>query len=460
MQTAKILIPNQNEQTRISKRKKILFAAMPADGHFSPLTSLAKHLQNQGHDVRWYAGNCYATKLQKLGIPHFPFTKAREITAQNIDTCFPERKVLKGQLKKLKFDMIHYFINRAPEFYADIQDIQEQFPFDVFIADNCFAGAVFVKEKMNVPVVLIGVVPLTETSKDLGPAGMGLTPPSSIFQKVGYAMLKKVADKIIFGEPNSVMKKMLTNHGIDHGGFNLFDLLIQKCDLFLQSGTPGFEYYRSDLSKHVRFIGPVLPYTTTSHSGDFDWLKQKAKAYDKVILISQGTFEPDHSKLTIPAIEALKDENFLLIVTTAGNNTAALQKKYWQSNIVIEDFIPYTEIMPLADVFISNGGYGSVLLSIANELPLVVAGVHEGKNEINARVGYFKLGINLKNEKPQISAIASAVKTVLADDRYKVNVRQLAHEFKHYSSTHNCEKYMNDMIKKMSLQKILDAALS
>jgi hypothetical protein len=39
--------------------------------------------------------------------------------------------------------------------------------------------------------------------------------------------------------------------------------------------------------------------------------------------------------------------------------------------------------MPFCHVYVTNGG---VLLSIQNKLPLVTAGVHEGKNEINARL--------------------------------------------------------------------------
>ncbi len=32
---------------------KILFATMPFDGHFNPLTGIAVHLKESGHDVRW-----------------------------------------------------------------------------------------------------------------------------------------------------------------------------------------------------------------------------------------------------------------------------------------------------------------------------------------------------------------------------------------------------------------------
>jgi UDP:flavonoid glycosyltransferase YjiC (YdhE family) len=34
--------------------KKILFASIPYDGHFNPLTGLAVYLKSKGHDVRWF----------------------------------------------------------------------------------------------------------------------------------------------------------------------------------------------------------------------------------------------------------------------------------------------------------------------------------------------------------------------------------------------------------------------
>ncbi len=42
-------------------------------------------------------------------------------------------------------------------------------------------------------------------------------------------------------------------------------------------------------------------------------------------------------------------------------------------------FIPFSEVMPFAHVFISNGGYGGVMQSIVNKLPMVVAGIHDSK---------------------------------------------------------------------------------
>jgi UDP:flavonoid glycosyltransferase YjiC (YdhE family) len=60
---------------------KILFATMPADGHFNPLTGVAMHLKAAGHDVRWYAAPSYIPRLERLGIGYFPFIRATEVIA-------------------------------------------------------------------------------------------------------------------------------------------------------------------------------------------------------------------------------------------------------------------------------------------------------------------------------------------------------------------------------------------
>ena len=103
---------------------KILFANVPADGHFNPLTGLAVHLKNLGCDVRWYTAKKYADKIKRLGIPFYSLKKAVDVSADpDLEKIFPERKKQKGPVAKLKFEMINVFILRSTEYYEDIQDI-------------------------------------------------------------------------------------------------------------------------------------------------------------------------------------------------------------------------------------------------------------------------------------------------------------------------------------------------
>jgi UDP:flavonoid glycosyltransferase YjiC (YdhE family) len=169
------------------------------------------------------------------------------------------------------------------------------------------------------------------------------------------------------------------------------------------------------------------------------------------VLITQGTFEKDSSKLLEPAIDALKESNCLVVVTTGGFGREALIRKYSAPNIIIEDFIPFDEVLPYTDVYISNGGYGGVLLAIQNGVPMVVAGIHEGKSEINARVHYFGLGINLKTERPKPGKIRAAVEKILNQDSYRQRVKEMSREFMQYKPQALTALYVRELLLKNSL---------
>lgn len=435
--------------------KKILFANVPADGHFNPLTSLAMHLKSIGCDVRWYSSKLYADKITSLDIPVYTFKKALEMTADNIDTDFPERNKIKSVIGKLNYDMINFFILRGPEYYADIREIYNGFQFDLMICDIAYSGIPFVREKMNIPVVAISVFPLVETSKDLAPTGLGITPSTSFIGRRKQDVLRYISNKILFAKPNKVAKKVLGDYGIKAEG-TIFDIFIRKSNLVLQSGTPGFEYQRSDLGKNIRFIGAVLPYSKKRTQPT--WYDKRLERYRKVVLVTQGTVEKNSSKLISPTLEAFKNTDVLVVVTTGGSNTQELRTKFPQHNFIIEDFIPFSEVMPYCNVYITNGGYGGVMLGIDNNLPMVAAGVHEGKNEICARIGYFGLGINLRNEMPTAAQIRTAVEKIFADPEYKMNVSKLKRELQTYNPQYLCEKFVFEILNEKPVAKPVPSA--
>jgi MGT family glycosyltransferase len=426
--------------------RRILFATVPADGHVSPLTGLAVYLKKIGFDVRWYTSKNYADKMEKLGIEHYPFVRGLEVTADNMEEMFPERKTKKGMVAKLNFDIVNFFIKRSTEYYEDIKDIHSSFPFDVMIADCTFTAIPFVKEKMNIPVIAMGIMPLVETSKDLPPVGLGMTPSYNALGKLKQAALRWIANNVLFKKSNKVLAQLTADNALSYEGQSVFDYVVKKSTLFLQSATPGFEYYRSDISEHVHFIGALLPHN--GGTNEDTWFDERLNKYEKVIVVTQGTVEKDVDKLIVPALEAFKGSEVLVVVTTGGSCTKELRARYDYDNIIIEDFIPFADIMPYADVYVTNGGYGGVMLGIQNELPQVVAGVHEGKSEICARIGYFELGINLKTENPVPLQIKSAVEKVMNDDKYKNNVKKLAQEFSRYNPFEITASFVNDLIEK------------
>jgi UDP:flavonoid glycosyltransferase YjiC (YdhE family) len=131
-----------------------------------------------------------------------------------------------------------------------------------------------------------------------------------------------------------------------------------------------------------------------------------------------------------------------LIVGTGHSHTEELRRSYPEDNVLIEDYVDFGAVLERADLFVCNGGYGSVLLSLSRGVPLVVAGIREGKNDVNARVDHFGVGINLHTESPKPDAIRRAADQVLGEPRWKQNAVRLSDELRQYRPYDLIDDYM------------------
>jgi UDP:flavonoid glycosyltransferase YjiC (YdhE family) len=409
---------------------KFLFATMPFDGHFNPLTSIAVHLKAQGHDVRWYAGASYAGKLADLDIPHFQFQRAREVSGENIAELFPERARLKGP-KLLSFDLEQVFVANVEHHYHDILEARETFPFDALVCDPGFYAAHLIAAKLNPRVYTVGVGPLVGLSGE-PPPFFGLKPARTIVDKIVHRVARALLTSTM-RQGVKTYNRALAAEGLPPVAVGDFVELTRRCaTYYFQSGVPGFEYPRRSLPTNVKFVGPLLPYKAGTRQLPFE-LEQKLQRYRSVIVVSQGTVDNTNpEKLFVPALEALKGGSHLVVATTGGKNTADLRRRYPEENVVVEDFVDFGLLFGHTDLFICNGGYGSILLALSNGVPVLSAGVREGKNDINARVDYFGFGVDLKSEGPTPAKIAKSVTRILTDERFARNVARVRAEFETY----------------------------
>ncbi|SEL38818.1 glycosyltransferase, MGT family [Aquimarina amphilecti] len=422
---------------------KILFACIPADGHFNPMTQLAVHLREKGHDVRWYTGKTYKKKLEQMEVPYIPFKKAEEIKVSELDEAYPERKKLKG-ISHIKFDIINLFIHRMKNYYIDVKELYSSFSFDILVYDNMFPGTI-VKDKLNVPVVGIGVVPLALSASDIPQYGLGHQPATNFISKRKQNFIKLMAEKLLFKETKEAYNELLENLNLPKEEHNIFDIAPLNSSVFLQNGVPEMDYPRHFTPKTIRYVGALHTWNNHKNSLVKDW-KNILDLGKKTILISQGTVEKNSKKLIEPALDAFKNTNYNVLVATGYNETELLRKKYPHKNIHIEDFISYDIVMPLTNVFITNGGYGSSMISIKHGVPMVTAGINEGKNEICARIDYCGLGIDLKTERPRSISLQNAVNKILNSEIYYDNVEKVQKTLNSYNTLDICEKHIIDLV--------------
>ena len=75
-------------------------------------------------------------------------------------------------------------------------------------------------------------------------------------------------------------------------------------------------------------------------------------------MVSQGLQVSESHRLLLPAVRGLAAENALVIVTTgSADPEAVLPRTRRTPNVRLERFLPFSELLPRADVFVTTGGY-------------------------------------------------------------------------------------------------------
>ena len=151
------------------------------------------------------------------------------------------------------------------------------------------------------------------------------------------------------------------------------------------------------------------------------------------MLVTQGTIaNVDLSQLIEPTLTGLANEN-VHVIAALGRDPKGLSIPV-PENARVESFIPFGKVLPRADVFITNGGYGSVNHALSEGVPIVIAGTTDDKAFVSARVEWSGAGINLKTDNPSADQVRDAVHAVLTDARYRNRAREMQANFAKYNA--------------------------
>lgn len=413
---------------------KILFASQAIDGHFNPMTGVAVRLKERGHKVAWYTGPVFRDKLRDLDIPLLPFQRAIEHRVDNLFELYPERAKLKGP-RAIGFDGEKIFASNVSNFFEDIRELEQDFAFDVAVVDSSMFIHRLVASVMGKPLVNFVAIPNMESDPKVPPLFFGFKPARNPVERSIQAAAGFLSDNVILRPAGLSYRRQLAAYGQAaprHG--RLTDEPYRSSAAVIQTGPEALDFPRQHRNPAVHYVGALLPYRPPGLTGavaerDAEEARHWPQ-YPRTLLVTQGTVDNvDQDKLIVPALEAVKDMDALVIVATGGRGTEALSARYPQPNIVIRDFVDFARVLDFTDVFITNGGFGGVQLSLSKGVPMVVSGINEGKSDVNARVEFAGVGISLKTERPKPQRVAQAVQEILANAAWRTRAQQMRDHF-------------------------------
>jgi MGT family glycosyltransferase len=402
---------------------EILIAALSPIGHIGPLLNVARGLVDRGDRVTVLSGADRADQIRAVGA-----TPATLPPRGDLDLALLEsdsgREETSG-VKRLNFDIVRLFVAPMPHQARALSELLAQKHFDVILADYGFFGVlpfVLGQRSARPPVLLYSTTPLMLSSRDTAPAGLGLPPSTTAFGRMRNRTLNVLSQKVLLRQSQKAANYQL--HRLNSRELPTF--LLDSgvlADRLIAPTVPEFDYPRGDLAPSVRYVGMVHPSPTVRFRPPVWWPKLDGDR--PVVHVTQGTVDnADFSRLLQPTIEALGDENVMVVATTGGPHVSELDFTL-PPNTYVAEYLPHDLLLPKVDVMVTNGGYGAVQRALSTGVPLVVAGDTEDKPEVAARVAWSGAGIDLRTGTPTAKTVRNAVREVLGDGSYLRRAREL-----------------------------------
>ena len=424
-----------------------LFASIPVPAHTTNPLPIAARLVERGHRVLWYAGKVFHPQIAAIGAEPLPYVNAEDFGGRDLTEHWPQFKDL-PPIQVIRRAFADVFVGHAPQRVADLRKIIAGTPVDAMLCDALMVGVGLTSELEGVPWATFGDGPLPFEEPDTPPFGPGLRPMRGPVGRLRNAVIRAGARRFIFRDADRVYQTTRTALGLPPATHPLLEARASPY-LHLQGCTPGFEYPRQQLPEQVHWVGALLPDDPLDWNPP-PWWNEVVGSARPVVLASQGSIRPDLTELLVPTVQALAEQDVLVVVTTGHADPEELIGHLGgelPANVRVTRFVPYDRALRHARAFVTNGGYTGVTLALANGVPLVQAGRTEEKAEIAARITYSGVGVVLGTTRPTSRAIADGVRRVLTDPRFTAAAGRLRDEM----AGHNAGREGADLLERLAL---------
>jgi MGT family glycosyltransferase len=418
------------QQQQWQNRMKILIASTPATGHINPMFAIGQMLVGAGHDVIGLSANVMRGRIEASGATFRAFPPAADLDFRDVAAVFPEIMHIAPGPEMSRFYLERAFVDPLPAQHHGMLEVLRDFTVDIIIADNFFYGALPMllgPRSGRPPIILCGTMFLHIPRDDGAPNFAGLPPATSDAERQQYAALAAEHEAVLYAPVRQYLNQCLAAMDVGPVSVNPHEAVVTLPDAYLQLTSPGFEYANRNVPDSVRFVGalPIIP-----NQAPLPAWAHELDGSRKVVLVTQGTVSNhDFTKLVAPTLQALANEPDILIVVTCGGRPIDAVPGPIPGNVRLASYLPFEWLLPHVDAFVTNGGYGSVNQALSFGIPIVCAGLTEDKADVNARVAWSGVGIDLKTNEPAPQALRQAVRTVLDMPQHRVRAEAMAKEF-------------------------------
>nr|WP_035721948.1 nucleotide disphospho-sugar-binding domain-containing protein [Bradyrhizobium sp. ARR65] len=387
-----------------------LLASWGTLGNLSPLLTAGRWLRRRGHRVRVIADPAMRPEVEAADFEFVTWRRApTEMAADPTDISNPQER-----MRRVVFEP-------CSAYAADIQDEIGRRPTDAVLSLDLLFGAAVGAEASGVPFAFLSPHVSLRILPGLPPATSGLALPKTKEERAEV----EAACSAFAGAMNASLP-ILNRARIDFGLAVLGDVmhLFDRADRVLLATTQAFDFEADSLPDNFRYIGPLLDTPACCNSWQRPW---SAPANRPRVLIACSTGAQGQLALFQRVIDAVGTLDVEAVFTTGPNLHAAEFRA--PGNVHVVRGASHDLVMKEVSLVISQGGHGTVMRSLINNLPQLILPMGRDQSANAARVEARGAGLRLPPTASE-EEIAAAANRLIVEPQFESAARNLGEAIK------------------------------
>ena len=373
----------QFSTTRSGKMARVLFINAGSEGHINPTIGVVQELIARGEEVVYFTIEDFRDRIEKTGA-----------AVRTIDGDRFIRAFISGGRSYLS-ERINGLLRTADIVIPSILEQIEGEHFDYIIHDSMFGCGYLLGKILKLPTIN-SCTSFAQTKES--------------FDQMLEQLSKSIPAEVqvnIQEEFQRQTERVKATYDVEI--YSPYEVFCNPAPLTIVYTTREFQPFSEEFDQTYKFIGPSLISRFTEESFDLKAIKEKSLIY-----ISLGTVFNQTMDFYKLCFEAFGNTDHT-IVMSIGEKTQLTDLGEIPKNFIVKNYVPQTEILKYAKLFITHGGMNSTHEGLYFGVPLIVIPQSADQPIIAKQVATLGAGITLQRQSLTAKKLSAAAEQVLND---------------------------------------------